>query len=93
MALLEERRVGLPVLPPVECYRELRGCAIVLKTHRMIVPSPSAVQTKCGTCPGTTDECLSYVCRELASQIIRKVVKTKVRDHAHSMTVRQEGFT
>nr|CRY96587.1 hypothetical protein [uncultured prokaryote] len=35
---------------------EMGGFAIELKAHRRIVPSPSAVQTKCGTCPGATPE-------------------------------------
>lgn len=40
----------------VQEHLESGGFAIELKAHRSIVPSPSAVQTKCGTCPGATSE-------------------------------------
>ena len=52
------------------------GLAIELKLHRSRVPSPSTVQTKCGTCPGATPEGCAELKGPFIDHRVREVINT-----------------
>lgn len=81
----EQPWVQFAMLPLLDGGPEIGGVAIALKAHRIIVPSPSTVQTKRGTTAPVSVEGLTDVGGKVVNQITRKVVKTASGSHTYML--------